>query len=1129
MQALLKQIGERGGGPRDKRRGLFTICASGCAKALSASAAFGLSALMMLGFGLVVTGMPGGSLITVVGAAAEYQAGMELSAEEARLRLTSKGIKVEADAVHARSETQAIDADGILAELRLKGLFSAATRVERMRIDRVNAVTQPGSGGGPALPIDSILATLSSGAAGLVDILDVTVSFFSAADADPVVLDRGWLKAGPQADGYIIDSNLPFLLGEETGLARLDVLTATSGFTDLSFTAEGAPLGPLLTLMGVDAMDLSGALDGDVTLKLDGEGNPIAGALDIVASPGEGYLATNPFGFGENRLRARFVDGEPKFEIMELLIDVAGNRGLVTGEVRAENLLRPQSLKLAFNAVAEDIHVDFGSFLEGPLDISVAEAIGTFDAEARHLDLVQLSSAFFRSRLKGSLSLTFPEGFIGNPRIVADASTPGPLSPQEVLAGWPVPVAGSARRWVARNLSAGDITNVRYTADIPMGAVKPQTPLDDDVMLFTFDASNATVAYRSTMPPITKLKASAIVRGNSFDIDAESGEVAGIDVEGGTVRIPRFLPGGAISTFNGQLAGEVPVVLAALEESGLAQLSDGAFPPESFRGRGSFDLTVTWPMRTSPRPEDVIITGTGAFAQGVIDDILPGVDFVGAGGGIRLTEEDLLIAGDGLVATAPTEFRWLKHLDGDERTELSAAAELDHVAADLVGVPLREFLDGTAMTTITAWDLKPGKPLVVEADIINTALEVKELGLFKPAGLPGTIVTSVRLPGEAGDDRIELSDIIVKTPSVEIEGSGLFTEEGGLLRLDLPRYVINQQSDMSVRINSEGERLKIELVGERADASGFLETLLTSGGDGGEEGEGGLPGAASLAVDVERMYLRNGVTLNNLVATALHDGKSIEALTLNSRLADGGPFTAVIGRAPGEPLGNVDMDVADFGQLMSGIFGVTSIRGGEGTVRGTTIEAGGFRGRLEVGEFVVKDAPIMARLLAVGSLDGLNDVLGGEGIRFNQLDGDVWIHDGQVGLSDAKMVGSSLGISATGMIDLVEGQIDVRGAIAPAYSVNKILGTLPGIGQLFVSRDGEGVVAFSYQIVGTIDQPTVTVNGLSALTPGILRRMFEPLAFRSAETRDLLDAAIIAAEEENEDAEAEVPDEAPQN
>ncbi|MEM6914478.1 MAG: hypothetical protein AAF511_10940, partial [Pseudomonadota bacterium] len=352
MRALLKQNSKRGPEPRKEQRGFLMICVSGCGAALRASAAFGLSLLLLLGFGLVVTGLPAGSLITVLGALTQHQAGMELSAEDARLRITATGIKVQATAVHARSDTQAFDADGLLAKLRLKGLFSSATRVERIRIDRVNAVVRQGTGAAaPLLPVESILATLSSGAAGLVDVLDVSVAVHSSVNADPIVLDRGWLKAGPQAEGYGIGTHLPFVLGEKIGLAQFNLLTAETGVTDLDFKAEDAPLGPLLTLMGVDAMDLSGALDGDVTLTIDQDGNPLAGALDISASPGEGYLVTQPFGFGENRLRARFVDGEPKFDITELVIDVAGNRGRVTGEVRAENLLRPAFLKLAFNAV----------------------------------------------------------------------------------------------------------------------------------------------------------------------------------------------------------------------------------------------------------------------------------------------------------------------------------------------------------------------------------------------------------------------------------------------------------------------------------------------------------------------------------------------------------------------------------------------------------------------------------------------------------------------------------------------------------------------------------------------------------------------------------------------------------
>jgi hypothetical protein len=83
----------------------------------------------------------------------------------------------------------------------------------------------------------------------------------------------------------------------------------------------------------------------------------------------------------------------------------------------------------------------------------------------------------------------------------------------------------------------------------------------------------------------------------------------------------------------------------------------------------------------------------------------------------------------------------------------------------------------------------------------------------------------------------------------------------------------------------------------------------------------------------------------------------------------------------------------------------------------------------------------------------------------------------------------------------------MRGAIAPAYAVNGFLGAIPGLGRLFVSREGEGILAFSYQVTGSLDAPKVTVNALSALTPGILRRMFEPVTGGPGEPGAILDRA----------------------
>jgi hypothetical protein len=54
------------------------------------------------------------------------------------------------------------------------------------------------------------------------------------------------------------------------------------------------------------------------------------------------------------------------------------------------------------------------------------------------------------------------------------------------------------------------------------------------------------------------------------------------------------------------------------------------------------------------------------------------------------------------------------------------------------------------------------------------------------------------------------------------------------------------------------------------------------------------------------------------------------------------------------------------------------------------------------------------------------------------------------------------------------------------------------LGNLIVSRRGEGVFGMTYSINGPAGAPRVGVNPVSALTPGILRRIFEPPPQREA-------------------------------
>ena len=138
-------------------------------------------------------------------------------------------------------------------------------------------------------------------------------------------------------------------------------------------------------------------------------------------------------------------------------------------------------------------------------------------------------------------------------------------------------------------------------------------------------------------------------------------------------------------------------------------------------------------------------------------------------------------------------------------------------------------------------------------------------------------------------------------------------------------------------------------------------------------------------------------------------------------------------------------------------------------------------------------APLLAQVLAAGSLPGVSDLMRGEGIEVSQAFADFSFGRGVLTVRDVRAAGPSIGLSAQGVVPFTsESPIAVSGAIAPAYQLNSFLGKAPLIGDLFVNRSGEGVIAVAYAVSGAPSSPRIAVNPLTALTPGFLRRLFEP-------------------------------------
>ena len=149
-------------------------------------------------------------------------------------------------------------------------------------------------------------------------------------------------------------------------------------------------------------------------------------------------------------------------------------------------------------------------------------------------------------------------------------------------------------------------------------------------------------------------------------------------------------------------------------------------------------------------------------------------------------------------------------------------------------------------------------------------------------------------------------------------------------------------------------------------------------------------------------------------------------------------------------------------------------------------------GSLEIENFRIKNAPVLAQIISSASIIGLLDNLNGNGLLFTKIDGSFDYKESKLTLTDGVAVGPSLGLTMGGYEKYGQKQntVNVNGVLSPVYILNGVIKAIPLIGKVLGGDKGEGVFGVSYKVQGNSSNPNVLVNPLSILTPGIFRKIF---------------------------------------
>ena len=148
---------------------------------------------------------------------------------------------------------------------------------------------------------------------------------------------------------------------------------------------------------------------------------------------------------------------------------------------------------------------------------------------------------------------------------------------------------------------------------------------------------------------------------------------------------------------------------------------------------------------------------------------------------------------------------------------------------------------------------------------------------------------------------------------------------------------------------------------------------------------------------------------------------------------------------------------------------------------------------LIIDNFKIQKVPIFAKILSLASLQGIADVLTGEGIRFTNFEMRFSNKKDLTTIEEIYAIGPAVSILMDGYIESKK-LVSLRGTLVPATTINRNIASIPIIGDLLIGdKVGEGVFGVSFKIKGPPKDLSTTVNPIKTLTPRFITRTLEKL------------------------------------
>jgi hypothetical protein len=926
---------------------------------------------------------------------------------------------------------------------------------------------------------------------------DVVITFIDEGSGRAWKGGNGKAEVRRTPEGYSANLASDFDIGGKSAALKFrSTYDLSKAVISSKLDVSDAPVGDLVAVFfNENAELLTSPVSGSASVDLDERGGVLSSAVNLRASGGSLSVGGVSTPVTAIEVAAAFDPKRNEFAIEKAKWDAGIGSGELKGLVSLTQEEQGGVERVGFDLSGDALVLDLGDVMPGALTVDRLAVKGSYALADRKIDVAALSAMMLGVTLDGKL--TYAKRSAASPEVASALKVAGSLDPQTLLKLWPTKLALGARDFIAERMPKGVFSGIDVAVDLKEGGIAPSGALLDEALTIAFRADDATVSYAPGMTPLSNVSGKGLLRGNSFKFVAETAEVAAVRVESGEVDIPVLMPKGELASFRFIATGDAGDMLAILDQEPLRVLKETKFNPGQFMGPARAEVEIKRPNLRVADEKDYRYKGAATFSGLAVSNIVGEASLAGAKGRLDLKTEGMVIKGDAKVGSAPVSIEWRQRFFGSgDKSIVTVSGEADAAMADIFGVPSRQMVQGSVPFVAKAvGGVDALRRLDIAADFTAATMASEPLGWMKPHGASAKGTAAFAF----ADGATEVSSFALEGEGVSISGSAAFEGDGALRSLTIPRIYLKDAADLSVKgWRDEAGVLTLDVAGERLDISNMVRDLIDSGLP---RGAGKTP--LALSARIENVEFRGDAVYENAVLKFRRSADHIDTLVLAAR-DQGGKGLAITLTDGDRPKGGrvVEATAEDIGQLLAGVFAMQSVKGGYGSLDFTFMPGSTDQplvGALEAHDVRIVKAPLFAKIFAAGSLTGLADLLNGEGIELKNARADFTMAEGEIRVRDARATGPSVGITGDGAFKLAGARdLSLKGAVAPAYLVNSFLGKAPVLGDIFVNRKGEGLLALSYQVDGNASEPRVTVNPLSALAPGVLRRMFEGAAAADA-------------------------------